>query len=67
MKWNINKEGYEPRETRIVEGFLFFPMTINGERRWLEYAKWEEHVWRIYTTGNSEKIKYEWAINRWLD
>lgn len=31
-------------ETRIREGFLFLPMHIYGDWRWLERATWKEQV-----------------------
>jgi len=67
MRWKINKEKHEMGETRIQEHFLFFPLTLHGERRWLERAKWEEQVCSIGTSGDSQKIKYGWTCNRWLD
>jgi len=67
MRWKINKDNYESGETRIVEGFLFFPLIIEGEKRWLEHAKWEEYVCTIYKVGSSGKIKYNWAVKRWID
>ena len=34
MRWNTYKHG----EIRIINTFLLFPKTINGETRWLEFA-----------------------------
>lgn len=33
------KRKYKPGNIRIIEKFLIFPKTINGETRWLEKAK----------------------------
>lgn len=35
MKWKTN---YKDRECRIITKFLWFPVTIKGETRWLERA-----------------------------
>ena len=43
MKWLVPKEG----DTRVRSGFLFFPKIINGEERWLEWARWEEE-WQFW-------------------
>ena len=35
MRWKVNcKDG----DTRIITKFLWFPVTIEGETRWLEMA-----------------------------
>ena len=42
-------------EQRLRVGFLFFPRTINGERRWLEYASWMQtftYHWRLGSSWN---------------
>jgi len=41
--------GPEKHEQRIRSGFLFFPKTIAGELRWLEWAQWmQEYTVRRY-------------------
>jgi hypothetical protein len=40
MRWKLKYP--ERGETRQKSAFLFFPKTINGERRWLEFATWLE-------------------------
>lgn len=32
----------KPRTTRTIKRFLFFPRTIDGEQRWLEWARIEQ-------------------------
>ncbi len=44
-------------EERIRKGFLIFPIEINHEIRWLEYARWTEH----YSEYQNKWIKDEWA------
>jgi hypothetical protein len=34
MRWNKYSEG----DIRTVKRFLFFPLTINGKTRWLEWT-----------------------------
>lgn len=37
MKWEKKSEPYKGQK-RIKKKFLFFPICINGECRWLEFA-----------------------------
>lgn len=48
MKWRTNKK--TSGTTEMKSGFLWLPMTINGETRWLEFARWEVlwEEWGIY-------------------
>ena len=48
MRWRVNKNPKE-YETRIVERFLLLPVTLNGEKRWLEKAKIEQRYIYTYT------------------
>ena len=48
MRWKVNKTPKE-YETRIVERFLLFPVTLNDEKRWLEKAKIEQRYIYTYT------------------
>ena len=48
MRWKVNKNPKE-YETRIVERFLPFPVTLNDEKRWLEKAKIEQRYIYTYT------------------
>jgi hypothetical protein len=47
---------------RTRKKFLLFPKTINNERRWLEYAEWEEYWDYIPFEGGcySSWIAIEW-------
>ena len=36
-------------DTRIISAFLFIPITLNNQKRWLEYTSWVE----IYNTNSS--------------
>lgn len=44
-------------ETRVRRGFLFLPMSIYEEQRWLEMAEWEERM----SSG------FNWIPTRWLN
>ena len=48
MRWKVNKNPKE-HETRILERFLLFPVTLNDEKRWLEKAKIEQRYIYTYT------------------
>ena len=48
MRWRVNKNPKE-YETRIVERFLLFPVTLNDEKRWLEKAKIKQRYIYTYT------------------
>jgi hypothetical protein len=58
MRWTDPKEG----DTRVRSGFLFFPKTINGEERWLEWARWEERyeVWTEMWAVDSGWVPIAW-------
>lgn len=69
MRKLIQDPNYKIGDTRIVRKFLFLPMTLenkNGEyeKRWLEFAEWEEYVWSksIY-----KPIQYGWAKRKWVN
>ena len=56
MKWKQP----EYHETRIRKKFLFFPMTVGRETRWLEKAYWEDQA--LTTIGGT----YRFFPHRWL-
>lgn len=47
-------------DRRTVERFLWFPKTLENERRWLERARWEER----YLVGSFGRY---WIAKRWLE
>jgi hypothetical protein len=55
MRWHETL----PNTRRTVSRFLWAPLTINGETRWLERASWDE-VWQYYYAG------YYWAKQVWV-
>ncbi len=67
MRWNTRKSISGVGETRSIEKFLFLPLNIEGETRWLENAKWEEEVSQyanVYTQRDSSR---KWDKIRWID
>ena len=46
-----------PRKGYTTNKFLWFPVTIDGETRWLEKVK---IVWKIYQSDNRGLISNEW-------
>lgn len=64
MRW------YEPpkpshKESRTITKFLFFPMTIGSETRWLETATWFEVYWK--NVGCGEWVHGGWINNDWIN
>lgn len=60
MKWNEPKP-VEFGDRRDREAFLWFPLTIACETRWLERARWTE---RALTYGWKDVV---WRPLCWLD
>jgi hypothetical protein len=72
MKKRINIKTYKLGDKRSKRKFLLFPMILKNknneyEKRWLEYAEWEEVVCSVYTEGLNPTIKYGWYSKRWLN
>jgi hypothetical protein len=53
---------YHRFDTRIKNGFLFFPKTITNECRWLEFAEWEELLDGYWADG-----VISWKATYWTD
>lgn len=56
MRWPNPKLG----DCREVRGFLWLPMTLNGETRWLETASWREVYGRSF-------FGWEWIPRNWTE
>ena len=52
-------------KTRERSKFLFFPMTIEDETRWLEWAKYTERV--VETADVGGMLCLEWVIVSWAN
>lgn len=61
MKWPVKplpKEG----DLRNRKAFLFLPMTIDKETRWLEFAEWAEICrvqWHRHGRTNLQELEWE--------
>lgn len=72
---DISYEDYiqdiQKHEIRSVRRFLIFPKNINGEIRWLEYAKWSEYKifkmeWVTYIIDESSSIDQRQDVEKWI-
>jgi len=55
----FKKKPYE-RDTRVREGFLWFPRECDHQVRWLEHARWGEKYYVGMWTS-------QWVGVKWLD
>lgn len=58
MRWQ--RERPQVGDTRVRTGFLWRPLEIAGESRWLETVSWREEYRRVLTH------RY-WTATEWLD
>ena len=58
MRWKDKTPHWD--DERIITVFLLFPKCINGEWRWLEFAKIYQ-IYMAYWTGDC------WEDIRWID
>jgi len=56
MRWKQTQSS----DIRIRSGFLFLPLCIGGEWRWLERATWEQEFYACYDGAGWENV-------RWID
>ena len=64
MRW---KDNPRPR-VRTCEGFLLMPRKINGESRWLEWAKWIETLVQVKVPlkGGVFGSRWKWVALKWV-
>ena len=55
------RRAYQTNQYKIVRKFLFLPLYVNGETRWLEYATIEYKV-----DYSSMDAKYYWRAMRFI-
>lgn len=60
MRWN-NKTT-DVGGLKVNSGFLLFPMTLEGETRWLEFATWTEEYIQVAMDGECD---YFWSPVYW--
>lgn len=58
MRWR--RMSVEVGTRRVVRAFLWRPLTINGETRWLEVAAWVERFDFNYGGGFTEWTRLNW-------
>jgi hypothetical protein len=73
MRWRICQQSKPALGTeREMTGFLFWPLVIDNETRWLETASWIETYEAIVDAqdyfGIPERGSYnKWVATRWID
>jgi hypothetical protein len=60
MKWKKKILTVEKGTIRIVHKFLWKPLTIGDETRWLEKTTWEQ-IWKIDSDGVGR-----WVYRKWI-
>ena len=53
-------------DVRIKEKFLLFPLMINRETRWLEFAKWQQEYYIRHSIFGGI-FKEGWKDVKWID
>lgn len=68
MRWHARKT-FGPGDTRVIHRFLFWPRTINGETRGLEFAYiLQEHLSPCFSgMGGPTSYPSKWADKAWSD
>ncbi len=68
MRWfKGSAENTAAETTRIVEKFLWWPLSIGGEVRWLEKAKWWEECEQYIYTYTGRESSRKWEKVEWVD
>lgn len=65
MRWGEKDPAVGSERNRQV--FLYFPKTINGITRWLEFATMREVYRRTSGVSSFSNNAYEWAPVEWND
>jgi len=60
MRWT--RKGYQPGDARTKTGFLFLPLCVNDEWRWLERATWGEVL--VVEDDGTREHRY-WDRTEW--
>jgi len=74
MRWNSKEKG-RPQigEKRTIQKFLWWPICLDGEWRWLERASIEQEyekvakLWTDEIGGGIIEEKDEWVNKHWRD
>lgn len=54
----------QENSTRVQSGFLWFPLTIAHETRWLERAKWVERL--TVFRAEFDCTAHQWVAEAWV-
>ena len=66
MRWCKNKPNIN--DIKIKRKFLFTPIKINGEVRWLEFANIKyKYVWQKTKTFNGDYLLNVWCPIEFID
>ncbi|OME54114.1 hypothetical protein BSK59_16165 [Paenibacillus odorifer] len=69
MRVNLNPLSGGIREVRVVSKFLWFPLVLNEELRWLEKVNILQEIKEVDVGGSMEygKFKSEWVSTAFAD
>ena len=68
MRWKESiEESPNDGETYIVEAFLWLPLTINNETRWLEHAKYKIKYYKFPYPELSYGYRGGWEKIEWIN
>ena len=73
MKWGEDYRDRHTRETelignqKIVREFLWLPLSINGETRWLTYTSWLEEFGKYVDVDMPMAYRLGWCLVKWGD
>jgi hypothetical protein len=61
MRWSVKHRTIAEGDTRIVKRFLFLPLEIGGEVRWLEIARYKQKFMKPFrnTSGHWKNLYWE--------
>lgn len=62
MRWKSKQTKVpEIKDTRVVSRFLWLPLSLNGETRWLEWAE----IIQEYLNDTCLNPEYYWVDKEW--
>jgi hypothetical protein len=67
MRWCESQENPKEFNTRSIRRFLLFPLLLNGEWRWLEYADIIQEYSRVGDMYAIRGYHLDWVNARWED
>jgi len=61
------REAWENNQDKIINKFLLFPVTIDGETRWLEKATIVLRADRLTDAFDYSNHRYYWYYHKFID